>query len=65
MVRFKRVDTLLTSSPLPKRSWRATLFMKAEVMMDKYDKKEQIKDAIGLFLMVPVAYVLVVLAFSL
>ena len=36
-----------------------------EVMMGKYDKKEQIKDAIGLFLMVPVAYVLVVLAFSL
>jgi|TARA_R110002020_G_scaffold23003_1_gene77093 hypothetical protein len=34
-------------------------------MMDKYDKKEQIKDAIGLFLMVPMAYVLVVLAFSL
>ena len=33
--------------------------------MDKYDRKEQIKDAIGVFLMVPMAYILVVLAFSL
>ena len=34
-------------------------------MMDKYGRKEQIKDAIGVFLMVPMVYILVVLAFSL
>jgi len=32
--------------------------------MDKYDRKEQIKDTIGVFLMLPMVYILVVLAFS-